>query len=77
MTQGVNIVGKCGHSSPADGWLLDAVRRPLPRDTFRCPDCGYTFRREHVPGKIELDHLGFPVIEPWGVRGYVRVVHVE
>jgi hypothetical protein len=66
------ISGKCGHTSSAENWLRDRYLRQLPPDTFRCPNCGYTFRREAVAGKVVLDHQGFETY----TKGYIRVVDV-
>jgi len=44
----VNIRGACGHTAPFESWRRGRFGGELPREHYRCPECGYYFKRVYV-----------------------------
>ena len=44
----------CGECKKAAGW--DSWQRGQHPDTFKCPNCGYKFRRVKHPSLYDKDH---------------------
>lgn len=61
------ITGKCGHTAPIEDWLRGRYGGALPREHYRCPACGYYFKRVYTPPIFTEDGTGYVR------RGYLTI----